>query len=57
MFRIDKRLSGANISRTVRFPEKLFECLSQLAQENGISFNFLVLQCCSYALENMKKEQ
>ena len=57
MFRIGKGLYGANISRTVRFSEKLFECLSQLAQENGISFNLLVLQCCSYALENMKKEQ
>ena len=57
MFRIEKGMYRANIPRTVRFPEALFEYLSQLAQENDISFNFLVLQCCNYALENLKKKE
>ena len=54
MFQIKKGMYGASNSRTVRFPEALFERLCQLAQENGISFNFLVLQCCHYALTNME---
>ena len=53
MFEIEKGMYRANIPRTIRFPEALFEYLSQLAQENEISFNFLVLQCCSYAINNM----
>lgn len=57
MFKIDKKYKSANISRTVRFTEELFEELNKTAQENNISFNLLVLQCCKYALENMEKEE
>ena len=44
MFKIEKELKSANIPRTVRFTEPLFEKLNHLATENGISFNLLVLQ-------------
>ena len=54
---IDKKYKSANISRTIRFTEELFEKLNQTAQDNEISFNLLVLQCCKYALENMEKEE
>lgn len=54
MFQIEKGMYRANIPRTIRFPEAFFERLSRLAQENGISFNLLVLQCCHYALTNME---
>ena len=54
MFKIDNELKSANIARTVRFTEPLFEKLYQTAQENNVSFNLLVLQCCKYALENME---
>jgi predicted HicB family RNase H-like nuclease len=54
MFKIDNELKSANIARTVRFTESLFEKLNQTAQENNVSFNLLVLQCCKYALENME---
>ncbi len=57
MFKIDNELKNANTPRTVRFTEPLFEKLNTVAQENGISFNLLVLQCCKYALDNMEKEQ
>ncbi len=53
MFKIENELKSANIARTVRFTEPLFEKLNDLAQEHNISFNLLVLQCCKYALENM----
>ncbi len=54
MFKIDNELKSANIARTVRFTEPLFEKLNQTAQENNVSFNLLVLQCCKYALENIE---
>ena len=55
MFKIEKELKSANIPRTIRFTEELFEQLNQAASENEISFNHLVLQCCKYALENREK--
>ncbi len=55
MFKIEKELKSANIPRTIRFTEPLFEELNKLAAENDISFNLLVLQCCKYALENQEK--
>ena len=57
MFKIEKGMYGGNIPRTIRFPEAFFEHLSQLAQENEVSFNFLVLQCCNYAVENLQKQE
>lgn len=57
MFQIEKGMYGASASRTVRFPEALFERLCQLSQENEISFNFLVLQCCNYALSHMAEPE
>ena len=56
MFKINNEFKSANISRTVRFTEQLFEELNKTAAENDISFNLLVLQCCKYALENQEKE-
>lgn len=56
MFKIDNELKGANIARTVRFTEPLFEKLNKTASENNISFNLLVLQCCKYALEDMENQ-
>lgn len=57
MFKVDKKLKTANVSRTVRFTESLFEQLNQVAKENEISFNHLVLQCCQYALEHMDESE
>lgn len=56
MFKVNKKLKSADIPRTVRFTEPLFERLNQVAAANGISFNLLVLQCCNYALDNMEEE-
>lgn len=52
MFRIESDSKGANTARTVRFTEKLFEQLNQIAVDNNVSFNSLVIQCCQYALDN-----
>ena len=53
MFEIDKGKCRANVPRTVRLPEALCERLCQIAQDNDISFNSLVIQCCNYALGSM----
>ncbi len=54
MFEIENKFKNANIPRTIRFTDNLFERLNTLAAENDISFNLLVLQCCQYAIDNMK---
>ena len=56
MFQIEKELRGANLPRTIRFPEPLFEELGKVAQQNGVSFNLLVLQCCKYALAHLEQK-
>ena len=57
MFQVDNTLRSANVGRTIRFTEEMFEQLQQIANKHDISFNLLVLQCCKYALENMKEEE
>ncbi len=57
MFKVEKELKSANIARTVRFTEPLFEKLNEIASKNNISFNLLVLQCCKYAIDNMEEEK
>ena len=57
MFEIENEFKGANISRTVRFTENTFEELNKIAAENDISFNRLVLQCCKYAMDNLKDRE
>lgn len=52
MFKIDNELNGANVARTIRFTEKLFDILNTYAAQNNVSFNSLVLQCCKYAMDN-----
>ena len=53
MFQIDNHYANANIARTIRFTDKIFEDLNRAAEENDISFNMLVLQCCRYALDHL----
>lgn len=53
MFQIKRWRYGANLPHTVRFPEELCESLAQIAQDNNVSFNSLVIQCCNYAICNI----
>ena len=55
MFEVENSLKNANVPRTIRFTEDLFNELRTVAFDNGISFNLLVLQCCKYALDNIKE--
>ena len=49
MFEIKK---PQNSNKTIRMPNDLIQKLQKLADENDISFNQLVIQCCEYALEH-----
>jgi len=57
MFKIDTEFSNADNARTVRFTEKLFNELNEIASKNDISFNLLVLQCCRYALDHLEDSE
>ena len=53
MFVVKKNES---FNKTIRMPNDLITALEKIARENDISFNQVVIQCCEYALENLKKE-
>ena len=57
MFIIDTEFANADIARTIRFTEKIFNELNETADKNGISFNLLVLQCCRYALDQLDESK
>lgn len=57
MFKIDNQFANANTARTIRFTDPIFEELSKVANDNGISFNTLVLQCCRYALDHLDDDK
>lgn len=57
MFIVENDFKNANISRTIRFTDSMFEELQKVSTENDISFNLLVLQCCKYALNNMPSDK
>ncbi|MCL2818052.1 MAG: hypothetical protein FWD39_06690 [Clostridiales bacterium] len=45
------------INKTFRLPLSLIKNLQEVAQAKGVSLNFLVVQCCEYALENLNSEE
>ena len=57
MFKVENEFKGANVPRTIRFTEKMFDDLNKIANKNEISFNLLVLQCCKYAIGNIEKAE
>ena len=54
MFEIEK---NETINKTFRLPIELSKRLQKIAQEQGISMNNLVIQCCEYALNDMKPKK
>ena len=41
------------INKTFRLPIELVNQLETIAQNQNVSLNNLVIQCCEYAIENM----
>ncbi len=50
MFKIEK---VETINKTFRIPVELVSKLQIVAQEQEVSMNSLVVQCCEYALNNL----
>ncbi len=50
MFQIKKAQQS---NKTIRMPDSLIDRLQRLADQNDISFNQLVVQCCEYAINDM----
>lgn len=53
MFKVRHTEETAN--RTFRFPKSLLEKMSVAAQQENVSLNSFVVQCCEYALENFQQ--
>lgn len=54
MWKIQKGYES--ISKSFRLPVELVEELDQLAYENNLSLNQLVIQCLRFALENLDND-
>ena len=50
MFEVNNEFKNANVPRTIRFTETLFEELNKIASENGVSFNLLGIVKIRYAM-------
>jgi predicted HicB family RNase H-like nuclease len=42
------------VNKTFRITKELNDKLSRIAQQENISVNELVVQCCNFAISNMK---
>lgn len=42
-------------NKSLRLPKVLIDKVQELANQNSISFNKIVIQCIEYALDDMKK--
>lgn len=45
----------SSINRTIRMKPDIFEKITILSEETGLSFNKIANQCLEYALNNMEK--
>lgn len=54
MFHVEKK---EFVNKTFRLPLDLVKELELLAQREGVSMNYLVVQCCRYALDNLEEKQ
>lgn len=51
MFQVKKK---EFVNKTFRIERELLDKLCEIAQQEDISVNELVIQCCEYALDDMK---
>ena len=55
MWKIQKGYDS--VSKSFRLPAELVDQLEQLAYENNLSLNQLVIQCLKFALDNLDNEE
>jgi len=57
-FKIDKKDSKIqSINRTIRIKADHFEKIMLISEKTGVSFNKIINQCITYALENMEDNE
>ena len=52
MFKVKK--GEETVNKTFRIPKPLFDKISAIAQEEKVSVNNFVIQCCEYAMDHMQ---
>ena len=57
MFSIKEKHKNTTIPVSIRFNEDLHAKLKEFSIKHKSSFNELVLQCCEYALNNIKSDE
>lgn len=55
MFKV--RHTEETVNRTLRFPKSLLDKMSEIAQNENVSLNSFVIQCCEYAIDNLGNEK
>lgn len=55
MFTLKKEFAEYE-NKSLRLPKDLINTVQQLADENNMSFNKVVIQCIEYALDNMDSQ-
>lgn len=55
MWKIQKGYDS--VSKSFRLPAELVDKLDKLAYENNLSLNQLVIQCLSFALDNLETDE
>lgn len=53
MFKLKKEYTNYE-NKSLRMPKILIDKIQELANENQISFNKVVIQCIEYALDNIE---
>ena len=54
MFKVQKE---EYVNKTFRMPLGLLKRLETLAQQEKVSLNNLVIQCCKYSLDNLNEDK
>lgn len=55
MFKV--RHTEETVNKTFRIPVSLLEKMSKIAQDENVSLNSFVVQCCEYAIDNLQKSE
>lgn len=55
MFRVRK--TEETVNRCFRLPQSLFDKMTVIAQNENVSLNSFVVQCCEYAIEHFEKTE
>ena len=54
MFKV--RHAEEMVNKTFRFPKSLIDKMSEISQNENISLNSFVIQCCEYSIASMNEE-